>query len=430
MAARSNQRDWRGAVAGIILATASALAAGPTLAATLIVSPGVGSLANAIAKAHPGDTLLLEPGMYAGPVTIDKALTLDGKDAATVKGSGTGSTIRVSASDVTIQGLTVTGSGDSLATMDAGIFVDKAGDRAVVDGNRIIGNLFGVYFWGPDDAVMRNNTVEGLQTLHVNQRGNGISLWNTPGSIVEDNTFRYGRDGIFITTSRKNIFRRNHFSDLRFAIHYMYTDDSIVTDNVSEGNDVGYALMYSTKLTVRGNRSIGDRDHGIMLNYANKSVFDGNRVESGKTKCVFIYNSHKNTFRGNHFEGCPIGIQFTAGSERNQVTDNAFIGNRTQVKYVGSQNLDWSVDGRGNYWSDNPAFDLDSDGIADTAYRPNDMVDRVVWAHPTAKLLLNSPSMQVLRWAQSVFPALHPGGVIDSAPLMRPTTKKEGDTPS
>ena len=40
--------------------------------------------------------------------------------------------------------------------------------------------------------------------------------------------------------------------------------------------------------------------------------------------------------------------------------------------------------------------------------------------YPAAKLLLNSPAVQVVRWAQSRFPAIHPGGVIDSAPLMSP----------
>ena len=47
------------------------------------------------------------------------------------------------------------------------------------------------------------------------------------------------------------------------------------------------------------------------------------------------------------------------------------------MKYVGTRHLDWSAEGRGNYWSDNPAFDLDGDGIADAAYRPNDIIDRV-----------------------------------------------------
>jgi nitrous oxidase accessory protein len=37
-----------------------------------------------------------------------------------------------------------------------------------------------------------------------------------------------------------------------------------------------------------------------------------------------------------------------------------------------------------------------------------------------AKLLLNSPSVKILKWAQSEFPGLHPGGVTDSNPLMKP----------
>ena len=84
-------------------------------------------------------------------------------------------------------------------------------------------------------------------------------------------------------------------------------------------------------------------------------------------------------------------MHFTAGSEGNEITGNAFVGNRNQVKYVGTRDLDWSKGGRGNYWSDNPAFDLNGDGIADTAYRPNDLVDRVLWTAPSAKVLINSP---------------------------------------
>ena len=85
----------------------------------------------------------------------------------------------------------------------------------------------------------------------------------------------------------------------------------------------------------------------------------------GPEKCVFIYNANKNKFTDNNFENCSIGIHFTAGSEGNTMTGNAFINNRNQVKYVGTRNLDWSHEGRGNYWSDNPAFDLNGDGEPD-----------------------------------------------------------------
>jgi nitrous oxidase accessory protein len=87
---------------------------------------------------------------------------------------------------------------------------------------------------------------------------------------------------------------------------------------------------------------------------------------------------------------------------------------------VGSRWLDWSADGRGNHWSDLAAYDVNGDGIADSAYRPNDAMDHILWTQPAAKLLLGSPAVQLVRWAQSAFPALLPGGVVDKHPLMQP----------
>ncbi len=143
---------------------------------------------------------------------------------------------------------------------------------------------------------------------------------------------------------------------------------------------------------------------------------------------MFIYNANKNRFADNHFSNCGIGIHFTAGSEGNRISGNAFINNRNQVKYVGTRLMEWSDGGRGNYWSDNTAFDLDGDGIADTAYRPNDVVDQLLWRAPAARILLNSPAISVVRWAQSQFPAILPGGVIDSAPLMKPARPRGAKT--
>ena len=390
----------------------------PLLAEDRVVVPSAGSLQRAIDQAGRGDRLLLQAGVYAGAVVIDRPLQLLGTASSIIDGQGVGRVITVVAPDVIVRGVTVRNSGTSLATEDSGIFVTSDGDRALIDGNQLEHNLIGIYLKGPENAVVRRNVIVGSTDPHVNDRGNGIHLWNTPGSVVEDNDIRYGRDGIFVTTSRNNVFRGNRLRDLRFAIHYMYTHDSEISANRSIGNHVGYALMYSDRLQVVGNVSDGDRDRGLFFNYANHSDIKGNRVSGGTEKCVFIYNANINRIHGNYFADCQIGIHFTAGSERNQMYENAFVNNRTQVKYVGTRHIEWSVDGRGNYWSDNPAFDLDDDGIADQPYRPNDLVDQIVWRHPMAKLLLNSPALQVLRWAQSEFPSLHPGGVSDSAPLM------------
>ena len=77
-------------------------------------------------------------------------------------------------------------------------------------------------------------------------------------------------------------------------------------------------------------------------------------------------------------------------------------------------------EGSGNYWSDQVAFDINGDGLADSPYRPNDLVDRIAWSQPMSKLLMGSPAVQLIRWSQSRFPGLMPGGVIDSHPLMSP----------
>lgn len=398
------------------------------------VPPGRGTLQEAIGATPPGGTLLLAPGRYEGPVLVDRPLTLRGVAGAVVDGGGSGRVVTVDAPDVSIEGVAVTGSGLDLSTEDAGIFVTENGDRARILGNTLTGNLIGVYLKGPEDAEVRGNAIEGRRDLRMNERGNGVHLWNTPGSVVAGNDLRFGRDGIFVTTSRRNRFEGNRFRDLRFAVHYMYTNHSEVRDNHSAGNHIGYAIMFSHHLHVTGNVSAGDRDQGILLNFANGSEIAGNRVvggpedgptggsgngsRAGPEKCVFIYNANMNRIHGNLFEGCGIGVHFTAGSEGNDVHGNAFVGSRTQVKYVGTRYLEWSRGGAGNYWSDAAAFDLDGDGIGDRPYRPNGLVDHVVWRHPQAKLLLGSPAMQVLRWAQSAFPGLYPGGVTDSRPLM------------
>lgn len=391
----------------------------PGLAAAAEVGPGE-NLAAALAAATPGEVVRLKAGLHFGPLVVDKPVVLEGAPGAVIDGRGEGTVIKVTAAGVTVRGLEVRNSGLSLPDMHAAVFLDRTAHRAVVERNRLIGNLFGVYVWGPQAAVVRGNVIIGRADLRMSERGDGISVWNSPGSQIVGNDISLGRDGIFTQASKQNRFADNRFRDLRFAVHYMYTNDSEVSGNHAENVAVGYALMYSSRLVVRGNVALGTRDHGILLNYANDSLIEDNLVRRGQGKCVFIYNANKNRFVGNVFDDCQIGIHFTAGSERNRMTGNAFIGNRIQVKYVGTRYLDWSADGRGNYWSDNPAFDLNGDGLADAAYRPNDIVDRVVWAVPAAKLLLNSPAVQVVRWAQAQFPAVLPGGVVDSAPLMAP----------
>ncbi len=398
---------------------AAALAGGPAVADEITVTPA--ALAQALAAARPGDRLVLRAGRYRAPLVIRvPGLMIDGGGRAVIDAGGRGRVITVDAPDVTITGLIVTGSGSSLPAEDSGIFLTQKAKGARILRNRLVDNLIGINVKGAADAVIADNRITGRPLPRLNERGNGIQLWNALGTRVEHNAVEQVRDGIFVTTSKRNVFAYNDFRRLRFAVHYMYTQDSTVIGNFSTANHVGYALMYSYRIRVIANRSFGDRDHGLMLNYVSYSEIRDNWIKDVPGKCLFFYNANINRLVGNRFERCGIGIHFTAGSERNEIAGNAFIGNRQQVKYVGTRYLDWRVNGRGNYWSDLAAFDLDGDGIADSPYRPNDIVDRILWSTPDARPFLSSPAFAVLRMVSAQLPAVLVGGVVDSAPLMRP----------
>ncbi|WP_322997224.1 nitrous oxide reductase family maturation protein NosD [Castellaniella sp.] len=395
-----------------------ALAASGVVRAAVLDVPSGTALQAAIQAAAPGDTLRLASGDYPGNLVIDKPLILEGPSdhSAIITGERQGRTIWVQAPDVTLRQLTVRHSGLSLSDMDAGIFLDKTAARAHIENNQILDNSVGVYLWGAQDALVEHNRIIGNTGLRVNERGNGVTVWNAPGSKVLDNHISEGRDGIFSNNSRENVFSRNVFDHLRYAVHYMYTNDSEVSDNLSLGNEVAYAIMFSRRLKIRDNIAVHSTHQGLMLNATDESLVQGNVIVDAE-KCVFVYNANLNELTDNHFQDCDIGVHYT-GSDGNRIHGNAFVANRNQVKYVGTRFLEWSDAGRGNYWSDAAVFDLDGDGIGDTAYRPNGLIDQVIWRAPNARLLLNSPAVTIVRWAQSQFPAILPGGVIDSAPLM------------
>ncbi|EFQ39836.1 nitrous oxide reductase maturation NosD family protein [Pseudomonas aeruginosa] len=302
----------------------------------------------------------------------------------------------------------------------------------MIRGNDLRGAGFGVWLDATAGAQVLDNRIEGDESVRSQDRGNGIHLYAVKDALVRGNRVSHTRDGVYIDTSNDSSIEANRFEDLRYGVHYMFTHNSRVTDNLTRRTRTGYALMQSRKLTVTGNRSIDDENYGILMNYITYSTLAGNRVEgvrSGSTgdamisgaegKALFIYNSLFNRIEGNSFADSALGIHLTAGSEDNRIAGNAFIGNRQQVKYVASREQEWSADGRGNYWSDYLGWDRDDDGLGDVAYEPNDNVDRLIWLYPEVRLLLNSPSIELLRWVQRAFPVVRSPGVRDSHPLMR-----------
>lgn len=375
---------------------------------------------------------LLPAGEYRGSFSIDQPMHLRCAPGAVLQGQGQGNSITVSAPDVTVEGCTLLDWGRDLTAMNAAVFILPKARGALIKNNRMQGPGFGIWVDGAADVSLISNSIRGDASIRSQDRGNGIHLYAVRGAKVIDNRVRDARDGIYIDTSNGNLLKGNTLEDLRYGVHYMFSNDNQVLDNLTRRTRTGYALMQSRKLTVVGNRSEQDENYGILMNYITYSTISDNvvsDVRSGSTgdsmisgaegKALFIYNSLFNRIEHNHFERSALGIHLTAGSEDNLIAGNAFVDNQQQVKYVAVRVQEWSVKGRGNYWSDYLGWDRNDDGLGDIAYEPNDNVDRLLWMYPQVRLLMNSPSIELLRWVQRAFPVMKSPGVQDSHPLMQ-----------
>jgi len=387
--------------------------------------------------AADGDRLRLSPGTYRGNFVVGRAVELDGQGEAVIDGGGSGHALRITAPGVRIRRLQIRHWGADLSTLDAGIFVEPAASAVQIEGNRLQGDGFGIWLDGVADAVVRANRIEGNTALRSADRGNGIHLSSVTGALIEGNEVWHTRDGLYIESSNHNRLTNNVLHDLRYGVHYMYAYSNEVSHNRTRNTRTGYALMQSKHLTVTHNRSENDRNYGILMNFITDSRVAHNRivgVRSGRAsrfaasaatvagaegKALFIYNSLFNQIHDNLIGDSDLGIHLTAGSEDNRISGNAFTGNKEQVKYVANRAQEWSHQGRGNYWSDYRGWDMDDDGIGDTRYQPNDGIDQLLWKYPAAKVLMNSPAVETLRWVQRQFPVFRPEGVADSHPLMR-----------
>lgn len=387
-----------------------------------------------IDAAEAGATVRLPAGHYPAHLHIDKPLTLIGDGDVVLDGQGHGDVIRVRAADVTLRGLSIVNSGHNLTDMNAGIFVERSAARITIADSQFDNNAFGIWLDACKAPRVLNNRIHGDPTTRSQDRGNGIHLYAITDSEIRGNEVWETRDGIYIDTSQNNVLAENVLHDLRYGIHYMYSYTNKVIGNRTYNTRTGYALMQSKFLTVLNNESRDDGNYGILMNNITNSTIAGNRINHVKEgsgyvtggdgvsgaegKAIFIYNSQFNDIHDNLFADSDIGIHLTAGSEDNKVYSNTFLRNRVQVKYVATRNQEWSYQGRGNFWSDYLGWDLNADGVGDKQYEPNDAVDHLLWKFPIARILMNSPAVETLRWVQEQFPILKPQGVHDSAPLM------------
>jgi nitrous oxidase accessory protein NosD len=238
--ARSVRSIAAGALASSTLVVGAAL---PVHAASLqIVRPGE-SVQQAVNRAHPGDTILLLPGIYRGSILVKVPdLTIRGAGRATVIMPAAGADHRPAAGGAAA-GTEPTGS--NCTTPGHGICVlGTAGHR-----------VSGVVIESLAVSGFAKNGISGSETdrmtvRHVLVAGNGeegISQEkSTRGRLVHNQVRDNGQAGIFVTNIA---YGKGGAID---------TEGTVIADNVMTGNRFGADLRRARNLALRDNIITGN----------------------------------------------------------------------------------------------------------------------------------------------------------------------------
>lgn len=372
----------------------------------------------AVSQAPPGAKIVVRQGTYREPtIVINKPLTLVGQRGAVLDGEGQRELIRIAADSVTVRGLVFRNVGTSFMEDRAAIKVEKS-QGCVIANNRIENAFFGIYLARSSGCRILSNTLIA-QGKRESFSGNGIHLWYSTGIEIANNMVRGHRDGIyfeFVEDSRvhDNVSEGN----LRYGLHFMYSDRCRYESNTFRDNGAGVAVMYTRSVEMVGNRfehNWGSAAYGLLLKDIYDSTVTGN-VFWKNTIGLYSENSSRIAITNNAFVENGWGVKVMANSIDNRFTGNNFVGNSFDVT-TNSQQVNSTF--AGNYWDAYEGYDLNHDGTGDVPFRPVRLFAFLVERNEPALLLLHSPLVHLLDAAERVMPVLTPEALVDERPAMR-----------
>lgn len=390
----------------------------------LTVSPdgSIRTIRQAIEQAKPGDTICIEAGLYLEHgLVVDKPLTICGHDYPIIDSEEQGEIFTVIADHVTIEGLQLQNVGTSYLKDHAGIRV-KQKKHYVIQRNKLVNTFFGIYLERASDGVIRENEIIG-EAADEASSGNAIHAWYCKRLLVEDNILKQHRDGIYFEFVEESKILRNWSEDnIRYGLHFMFSNDDTYVHNTFRRNGAGVAVMFSKNIDMMENRfeyNWGRASYGLLL----KEIYDAEIYDNEflqNTIAINIESSTRIKYHHNNFRNNGWAIKMAGGCLDNVITANSFSSNTLDVVINSAVNNNTF---NGNYWSEYAGYDLDRDGIGDVPHRPVKLFSYIIDRTPEAMFLLRSFFIDLINFSEKVSPVFTPTDVLDNTPLMRPVEK-------
>ena len=377
------------------------------------------SIQRAIKMARDGDTILVSRAHYFEKnLIVNKAITLIGIDFPILDGEKKYEVLSIKSSHVNIVGFQIVNSGASSLQDLAGIKIYDSSHVRIAN-NKITNAFFGIYVQYSKDCVIKNNTIIA-NGKEEQASGNGIHCWNSQNLHISDNVITGHRDGIYFEFVTNSVIKNNRsFRNLRYGLHFMFSNHDTYLKNIFSDNGAGVAVMFSNHVNMFYNvfrQNWGDASYGILL----KEISDGDirfNVFEKNTTGIYLEGVNRLQINHNRFLRNGWGLKIQASCSDNQIHLNHFIGNTFDVSTNGSlvlNNFDH------NYWDKYEGYDLNVDRIGDIPYRPVSLFSVILERNATALIMFRSFMAALMDKTEKLIPSLTPDLLKDNFPLMKP----------
>lgn len=377
------------------------------------------SIRSALLGANDYDTIYVHHYLYKeGNIVINKKIVMLGVGLPVIDGDKKYEVVSIKSDSVTFSGFQVQNSGFATLNDPGGIKVYDGSD-IIIENNVLENNFFGIYIQYGRHCLIRNNRIKAYG-VEEQQIGNGIHCWKSDSLQIIGNYIEGHRDGIYFEFVTHSIIWRNISKfNIRYGLHFMFSNNDAYINNVFDGNGAGVAVMYSNHVVMYSNtfkNSSGDASYGILLKEISDAEIRGNRFINN-TSALYLEGANRILIYKNIFSKNGYSLKIQANCMENEVYHNNFIDNTFDVSTNGSLVLNKFEN---NYWDKYEGYDLDKNGIGDIPFHPLSLYSVIIENNPIAMLLFRSFMVSLLERTEKLIPSLTPEDFKDNKPAIKP----------
>ncbi len=365
-----------------------------------------------------GDTVTVEKGLYKeGNIIINTSIHFLGEGMPILDGDKKYEVLSIKANNVTIKGFRIQHSSYAALDDPGGIKVYESNNVVIID-NHLYDNFFGIYIQYCKKVLIKNNKIIAF-SKEEQEIGNGIHCWKSDSLQIIGNNISGNRDGIYFEFVTHSVIWRNiSFNNIRYGLHFMFSNDDAYFTNYFKNNGAGVAVMFTKNVIMINNTfkdNWGDAAYGLLLKEISDCYMSGNKFNQN-TSAIFMDGTNRMKIEKNEFRANGWGMKIQANCMDNTIEHNNFLGNTFDISTNGTLTLNTFNE---NYWDKYEGYDLNKDNIGDVPYHPLSLYSAIVERNPPAMLLYRSFIVTLLDKSEKVLPSLTPENFIDLKPRMQ-----------